>query len=236
MTDHSSLSHWFPLIEGAGLPVPKTIILEMPEAARKDVWEAFDGKNGTGALKVFADNVAAKAAPLGYPFFLRTDETSGKHNWERTCFVKRPEDIPAHLYAIAEFSECADFLGLPWHTWAIRELLPTIPFGVCPRYGNMPICREFRFFVEDGSVKCWHPYWPLDSLQDGGAENIDYETLCKLPDDVRLHDLVARAGTAAPGSWSIDVLETKHGWFVTDMAEAHRSYHWPSCERLKIAA
>jgi hypothetical protein len=42
MPDLSFLSHWFPLIEAAGLPVPKTIILEMPEAARKDVWEAFD--------------------------------------------------------------------------------------------------------------------------------------------------------------------------------------------------
>jgi hypothetical protein len=193
-------------------------------------------KKGAGAIEAFAGDVATKAAVFGSPFFLRTDETSGKHNWEDTCFVKKPEDVLSHLYAIAEFSECADFLGLPWHTWAIRELLPTIPFGVCPHYGNMPICREFKFFVEDGIVKCYHPYWPLDSLEQGGAQGIDYEALCKLPDDVNLHDLAVRAGKAAPGSWSIDILETKRGWFVTDMAEARASYHWPSCGRLKEAA
>lgn len=31
-------------------------------------------------------------------------------------------------------------------------------------------------------------------------------------------------------AWSVDVLETRRGWFVTDMAEAARSFHWPGCE------
>ncbi len=31
------------------------------------------------------------------------------------------------------------------------------------------------------------------------------------------------------GAWSVDVLATRRGWVVTDMAEAGISYHWPEC-------
>jgi hypothetical protein len=37
------------------------------------------------------------------------------------------------------------------------------------------------------------------------------------------------AGCAVGGAWSVDILETKRGWFVTDMAEAEKSFHWPEC-------
>lgn len=228
----TSLSSWFPIIEAAGIPVPKTIILEMPEDAQKDMWEMFDGKAPGEAIKLFAKEIADKAVSLGFPLFLRTNETSGKHNWKHTCFVEKPEDVLSRVYGIAEFSEIADFMGMPWHTWVLREMLPTIPFGICPRYGDMPICREFRFFVEDGEIKCSHPYWPLESLIDGGAENIDYKELRTMPDEALLNDLAVKVGKAIPGAWSVDLLETKRGWFVTDMAEAHKSYHWPECEKL----
>lgn len=35
---------------------------------------------------------------------------------------------------------------------------------------------------------------------------------------------------AGDGAWSVDVLETTNGLYVTDMAEAHRSFHWEGCE------
>jgi hypothetical protein len=236
MLDPNALSYWLPLLEAADLPMPKTVILTMPEDAQRDVWELLEGAPGNGvAIKAFAEDVANAVYAFGYPAFLRTDHTSGKHGWERTCFLQRREDAASHIAAIAEYSELAGMLGLPWDTWAVRELLPTIPVGMCTGYGNMPICREFRFFVEDGAVKCWHPYWPLDSLEEGGAEGVDYDALCKLPDDVNLHDLAIRASNAVPGAWSVDILETKRGWFITDMAEAGKSYHWPSCERLLSA-
>jgi hypothetical protein len=31
----------------------------------------------------------------------------------------------------------------------------------------------------------------------------------------------------------VDILETKRGWFVTDMAEAGKSWHWPGCKNEK---
>jgi hypothetical protein len=152
------------------------------------------------------------AAPLGTPFFLRTDLTSGKHHWEDACFVADPSKLGRHICQIAEYSEMAGFPGLRWDTWVLREMLPTIPIGDCPNYGNMPICKEFRFFVDGASVDCFHPYWPRHALVSGGGElnDADYAALCDPGDDIDdLRDLASRAGAAVGGRWSVDLLETE---------------------------
>lgn len=231
MHDRTALSYWFPKLLAAGLPVPRTTIIQMPSDAQEDIWAAFDGEDGTGATKPFFDALAASAAEIGFPCFLRTDHTSGKHDWERTCFVQSAADILQHVYNIAEFSEC---ISVPWDVWVVRELLPTIPLGVCLGYGNMPICREFRFFVDDGVVRCWHPYWPLHALEIGCApDDLDCEALCRMDDEPALRALASAAGAAVGGSWSVDLLETRRGWFITDLAEAHKSFHWDGCDKAK---
>lgn len=234
MIDKTSLSYWFPLISAAGVPVPKTTILEMPQVAQKCVWKYFNGCEGppeqTAALESFINDIRQAGESVGAPFFLRTAHTSNKHNWRSACFVADPAVIGQHVVDLCEFSECAGFLGLPWDTFVVRELLPTIPFGTCPNYGGMPICREFRFFVNGGEIECSHPYWPLHALRDGGAvETLDYAELCRMPDETALRALASAAGAAVGGRWSVDILETARGWFVTDMAEAEKSYHWEGC-------
>lgn len=236
--DKSALSYWFPKIEAAGLPVPRTKLFNMPKEASADVWALFDGKESNTGMSAFAAQIKEAAVEMGLPVFLRTDHTSGKHNWERTCYVTDADKIAAHIASIAEFSECCGMFGeLPWDKWVVREFLPIIPYGVCPGYGNMPINREFRFFVEDGEVKCFHPYWPAESLEQGGAPNtLGYNNLCSLAskDERELRDLASRAGKAVGGAWSIDMLDTERGWFITDMAEAHKSFHWPLCPHKKM--
>ncbi len=234
--DKTALSYWFPLIEAAGIPVPKTTIVPLSKEAQSSMFNWFDGKDGTGEEKPFFEALTTAADEIGYPCFLRTDHTSGKHSWDETCFVKSAADIKQHVYNLAEFSEIADFMGIPWSVWVVREFLPTIPLGTCPDYSNMPICKEFRFFVDDGVVRCVHPYWPRRALEQGGAvlDDLEYDAACAIPGDATsLFELAARAGRAVGGSWSIDILETKRGWFVTDMAEAHKSFHWEGCELTK---
>lgn len=234
--DLTALTHWFPLLEAAGLPVPRTIILEMPEAAQRCIWAAFDGKDGTpdqGAeFAAFVERITEAAASVGFPAFLRTAHTSGKHQWKSTCYLTADSEVAHHIYALAEFSEIADFMGLPWDTWVVREFLPTSPVAVCPYYGDMPVTREFRFFITDGEIVCEHPYWPDHAIVDGGADLSPeaYTALCDMPDAEACRTLARAAGRAVPGSWSIGLLHTARGWFVTDMAEAAKSWHWPNCE------
>lgn len=227
--DKTALSYWFPKIEAAGLPVPKSTIVEIDENARKELWAAIDGKEAGDGTE-FYQKLTDAAAKMGLPCFLRTDHTSNKHDWENTCYLSDISKIKQHVYNLVEFSLCCDLMGMPWDTWVVREFLPTIPLGACPRYGNMPVCREFRFFVNDGKVVCRHPYWPLDSLRQGGCKDLNYRELCRREDEGLLFDLASEAGAAVGGAWSVDILETKRGWMVTDMAEAHKSFHWEGCK------
>lgn len=227
--DKNCLSYWFPTLFAAGLPVPSTHLLSMPPEAFRDVFHVFDGERTVGDLEAFALKVKEAADGIGYPCFLRTGQTSGKHDWKNTCHIPNAESIAQHIVNIVEFSECVQIIGLDCSVWAVRELLPTKPLGVCPRFGNMPLCREFRFFVADGEVKCWHPYWPLKALEQGGADVSLYDELASTKDYENAFQLAHKAAKAIDGAWSVDVLETERGWYITDMAEAEKSYHWEGC-------
>jgi hypothetical protein len=45
----------------------------------------------------------------------------------------------------------------------VREYLPVKPYGTCPRYHDVPICKEFRRFVKDAEILFIHPYLPRES-------------------------------------------------------------------------
>jgi hypothetical protein len=184
----------------------------------------------------FIQELDAARKRIGGDCFLRTGQGSGKHNWSRTCFLPETANAPDHVAELVEWSALVDMMGLPADVWCVREMLPTSPIGVCPGYGGMPVCREFRFFAEAGNVMCFHPYWPLNALQEGGftgdVSEGWYEDFCRL-DDPEPGRHAQFASLAVPGAWSIDILETKRGWFVTDMAVAKQSYHWPECPKAK---
>ena len=235
--DITRLSYWFPKIKAAGLQVPETCIIKTTEKELKDIFRSMESsrRDGVYSLAKRIGEAIELADGIDYPCFLRTDHFSGKHDWERTCFVQNGESIAEHIMAIAYMWECMNMFGPPCDVWVIREFLPTKPVGVCHSYGDMPICREFRFFVEDGDIKCWHPYWPVKALNDGNAKYhgaFDYNAFCRIDDPQelqKLFDLASKAGATLSGSWSVDLLETQRGWFVTDMAEAHKSWHWEGC-------
>jgi hypothetical protein len=203
----------------------------MPAAAVADAWQIFDNKEPATALAEFADQIRAASADFGYPFFLRSDQTSGKHDWKTTCFVADPDKIQDHILGVAYFSE---FHWISWQgNWVARELLPTMPVGICPRFGDMPVCKEFRFFVDGANIECVHPYWPRQALEQGGCDltDIEYDALCEMTNEGELRKIASAAGAALGGRWSVDLLATERGWFLTDMAEADKSYHWPECHK-----
>lgn len=237
-TDQTALSYWFPKLAAAGLPVPRTELVPMPVLAQQCVWASFDGNDGTSeeqnAYANFIEAIKMATTNFGFPCFLRTDHTSAKHSWEDTCFLRSAADVENHVARIIEFSEMCDLMGLPYGAWAVRELLPTRQHGICQNYGNMPVCNEHRFFIVDGNAKCCHPYWPRRALDEGGwtGSDIDYDRLCEYP--ISLTALAEAAGRAVGGAWSIDIIDTDRGWFITDMAEAHKSFHWEGCPNVSI--
>lgn len=256
MNDKNCLSYWFPLLRDSGLPVPKTVV------STTDIYlyELLDGKIPKG-WEAFLTGLRGAGEWVGYPLFLRTGWGSGKHHWESTCYVKDEASLPHHVYALVEWSECAGPLGLPYHVWAVREMLPTNPVLTLPNYKNMPLCREFRCFTRDGRLLCLHPYWPWKAVLEGFSHPIPNSCVRKyggvditghrqLPDNLEqiwselcnisehehneVGQLAQSAGKAVgSGYWSVDILETSRGWFITDMAVGEESYHWPGCPTLE---
>ena len=51
-----------------------------------------------------------------------------------------------------------------------------------------------------------------------------------------LMEIAETASRVCGGSWSVDLLQTERGWFLTDMAEARSSYHWEDCPNILAAA
>ncbi len=229
MLDRTCLSYWFPLIQAAGLPVPRTEIVE----TECELLRLVDGKTPEG-YPVFRAELYAAAERIGYPCFLRTGHTSNKHEWRDSCHVQHVRDMERHVFNLIEFSAICDFIGLPSNVWVVRELIPTTP--AFHAFRGMPIVREFRLFTKDNKAICLHPYWPDHSIRQPTDE--DWKSRLAAMSKItasradRLKGMAENAAKATGhGDWSVDFLQDSNGkWWLTDMAEADRSWHWPDCE------
>jgi hypothetical protein len=219
------LSTWFPRLVEIGVKVPRTEIVRLPSDLL--LW-TFGEKVENFAQCM--DMIRAACDKIGYPCFLRTGQTSVKHDWEKTCLITADCDLPRHVYTIAEYGAIAD--DLPADVWAARELLPTKP-AFTAFHGHMPITREFRFFIKDGVIEHWQPYWPPGAIEGmrPSVENwreLLAEMNCITPEEyATLSAESERIGRRIGGFWSIDWLQTANGdWYCTDMALGAQSYRW----------
>lgn len=240
--EQNCLSWWFPRIAKAGLPVPDTQIVNMSQDACDHVWTCFDGDEPDGlkrgAFESFLRDLASAALMIGgTPFFLRTGQTSAKHDWKDSCYVENPGKLSNHVLKIAEFSVLADMMGLPFDVWAVRKMLPVKTPAFHAFYGDMPIVKEWRVFAEDGEILCHHPYWPEGAFE-GHTQADDWKDklkeLYREPCPEEVFDIARRASEALAGeAWSIDILDTEAGWYLTDCALSSWSWHEEGCQAVK---
>lgn len=232
----SCLSCWFPVLSEANIPVPRTEVLVLDPSEAWEMCRVLEG-DGSELYRRVCAWVREAADSVGYPAFLRTGQTSGKHDWDRTCYLAGPNDVQQHIASLIEFSEVADMLGLPYNVWAVREMLPTTPLFRCAGYRGFPVVEEYRCFVRDGRVECSHPYWPMDALEDGEPDNPNWRALAESISRETPAECIALAERVAAlfdGYWSVDVLKTDRGWYVTDMAVGEVSYHADGCPNMEV--
>ena len=238
-----SLDEWYPLVKDL-VPTPRTLwrkgldLMPLAYGAEGDP----DGSLLTD-FKAVCAWLREAGEQLGWPLFLRTGLTSGKHDWRHTCDLRSAAEIERHVSALCEYSAMAGFMGLPADVWVAREMLATqSPFSA---FEGMPITRERRYFVRDGELLGHHPYWPPQAFEDSYNEIItsepgrDWRELldrlnAESPTEVaELSALSVRVGHAVGGAWSVDWLwlpempkTGQPGWMLTDMAHAEESFVW----------
>ena len=233
----SSLLNWWPKVaELDVVPVPRTEIVRF----RQRTLRAFAYPSTPGAHNIVRRAVLrykSVALAMGFPLFLRTDQTSGKHSYKGTCFVARPEDLLANVTRLIECNESEGMAGLPYKALVFREYLP-LASRFTAFHGDLPIAPERRYFVRDGAVQCHHPYWPSEALSEGyHPKPLPHDWRLQLaemneetPGEVALlSSYAARVAEVIPGYWSVDFALAASGiWYLLDMARGETSWH-PGC-------
>lgn len=237
----NSMLWWWPRVKDCGVPMPETRIIEPGEGVLQELFYAIaDGEQPPDDSAWFP-LLEAAAEEVGYPCFMRTDLRSGKHDFERTCFVPTAAELRRHIFPLLEETE--DFMGSDPKALVVREYIEPAAAFTAFR-GNLPIGRERRYFVRDGQVECRHPYWPVAALEDtpfifdrdgGGHCCADWRLLLadlSIEPSEEIELLTSYAETVAAcveGYWSVDFMQGADGqWWFIDMAQGEDSWH-PEC-------
>jgi hypothetical protein len=227
MNQKNSMFYWYPIVEKCGIQSPKTIMI--PFKGKVD-FGIFDGKPSK-SYSAFIATLEKEAEKIGYPLFMRTDETSNKFEWSASCYVESKDKLYGNLLSILEMIEMS--MGLGFRGVALREFLNLESAFTSHR--GMPVAKEFRLFVRNGKLECIHPYWPKagiirPSVKDWGPKLDALRQLTSDDLNAILRQL-AKFGDSLPEYWSVDFCKTTKGeWYLTDMAIGEDSYHWATCE------
>lgn len=222
----NSMLYWYPLIKTLDIPQPRTLISE-----KKDwrLWAEFLDNpqilSNTHTKKIFA-----LADIIGYPLFMRTDLASGKHNFNKTCFVRTHDELRSHIPILVDENFIHDFLLT---SLVFREYIE-LESGFTAFWGKLPIARERRYFFKDGKILCHHPYWPEDAITNPSVENwkvilaeLNRETKSEI---TLLSKYAKQVASHFEGYWSVDFAHAKDGrWLLIDMALGLSSWH-PECK------
>jgi len=234
--DKTSMLYWYPKIKLLRIPQPMTMMV-MTKCDITELLGDCDGLSEQGVRKhIDIPAVEMTCENIGYPVFMRSDFTSHKHNWEKSCFVTKKEDLVMHLQDIISFSASADiFGGIPFTAVVIRKYIKMATLFTAFQ-GKMPVNPEYRLFIRDGKVLCHHWYWVPDAIQDASVKGWRHKLLNSVKkidkdgDIARLYRYAKMVAEVLKGSWSIDFCLGADGvWYLIDAAESLRSWHPAEC-------
>lgn len=226
----NSMLYWYPKIKDLPIPMPRTVIWRIPKKYYPKIWwnEGIVRK----MLKENENEIKKVAKKVGYPLFLRTDQASGKHGWEKTCYVESEDVLLDHAYNVIEFNMIADLLGLPFKALVFREFIE-MDWKFKAFHGNLPIPPERRYFIKDGKVVEHFPYWIEDAIAKGVSRNLPEnwrELLAEMnretEEEVKLlTEYAEMVAKRVEGYWSIDFCRARDGtWYLIDMAAGEDSW------------
>ncbi|MFA5217023.1 ATP-grasp domain-containing protein [Sulfuricurvum sp.] len=226
--DKSSMFLWYPLVKDLPIPQPKTEMYRFDEMELELIQDERIPDTIFEHIKPLADKI-------GFPLFMRTDFSSCKHGWEKTCYVETSLNLKSHIFELLTDSMMQGWMTYSDHGIVLREFVPLVT-GFTAFHGNLPINKERRYFIRDGKVQCHHPYWYPDAItghtkQDNWRFLVGRLNQETKPEIELLTKYAEMVGTVVEGYWSVDFAMGKDGkWYLFDMAEGDKSFHWLECE------
>lgn len=227
-----SALYWFPRIRAAGLPVPKTIFISYDYRA---ILPIFDGLNSDEYDRIYY-MVEEAAKEMGMPCFLRSDVTSAKHQGPKAYKIENIDGLNDQICRTLEETELKTFMHYQKpKALMVREWL-NLKHEFTAFHG-LAISREWRVFADSFRVICAHPYWPEVAIE-GHTKDLDWKRklnqsqMISPPELISMGEHAIRAAQAVGGGeWSVDFAQdVNEKWWLTDMALAGSSYHWPGCK------
>lgn len=231
--DKNSLLYWYPKISDLGIPTPETKIVLLSDRERKEYLFGEDDWFNTSRLEKKVEKVIKEEFKL--PIFMRTDYYSGKHSWNKTCYVDNLGKLSKNLFELVVESKMADVMGagLPLNAVVVRGFIP-MDSKFTAFFGEMPVNPERRYFIRDGKVLCHHPYWIKEAIQKGTSKPLP-ENWGGIVDEINIESkeeikiLTGYSKGVADvldGFWSVDFCKARDGrWVLIDCAEGNKSWH-----------
>ena len=226
--EQSSMLYWWPKIQDLAIPQPATTCVHVDD---QNLRSALEGKADIEGLPEIKQAVEW----YGLPVFLRGADTSGKHDWKRTCHLDDIKQLDQHVLNLAEDAIMKD---VSTDAIFIRRFIQMRLAGFTAFYGDMPVSREVRCFINDGKKVCQHWYWFEDAVQNDGYEPKDPEWREKLKanntlteaDQKTIDGYLQQVCKAFKDDWSVDFCQGADGaWWLIDMARASVSFHMDGC-------
>lgn len=237
------LTHWYPIVAAkTEVPMPMTTIYNPTNPTLEEWGEAI--RTGDKIVPSWIDDLVRQFIEVDgqFPAFMRTDQSSIKHDFATTCFVRVVENLAIQLENMI-FKHLGR-LGAPTpEAIILREYLAPAPISVngiefqpfraFGRSARLPIGAERRYFVRDEVVECHHPYWPEHAIKGVDPAIVDWRErliMFNREDEAEITLLTGYAqqiGTALPGYWSVDFMLTIQGWVFIDAALGACSAHLP---------
>ncbi len=242
--DKNSMLYWWKLVKDLPIPKPKTIIIKLKDKDSYNFyfcfWEHLEGNESEECIKfrkrakeIFNELKEAVNKLGGYPVFLRTDYTSGKHySYSNPLYrINDEKDLDKVWTLIAECHDPGGFFAPPLpNAIVLREWLNIEKWtNLINRYNTI----EVRLFIKDGRVVEIYPYYHWSGLEERVSDDIleelrkDYEENLVGAIKRDLNEIIKYAEIIAErvgGYWSVDFAGTDKGWYFIDMALGKRSW------------
>ena len=241
----NNFSFWFPKIESCGIPVPKSVIIQLPDEIIRSLFLEREGDDDR--ITDFVRNTVIPTIPKDWhPVFIKNGCFSNKFDFRYCCIQPTLHRLVTSIEAINQDALCFDTDGES--ELVIREYLMPYHYDddelgikMYSIYNGMPLRPEIRVFYDFDHHKALYAvnYWDWGYCHDRICERDCTDALAYEAAYPVLDRFFKENGDKAmalldehlkkvdlPGIWSVDLMWHEGQFWLIDMAVGHRSAYF----------